>query len=428
MRRAIALALACLGLAAARADAYPLDGWEETGIDRLKAYDMMQQYLLTIGQLRPGSLRGVDEIQLRLLGRPELERPEPSREFSEQIRVQLGADADKYGVALLDLSNPDQPVYAEHNPMMVSNPGSVGKLVVLLAWFQALADVYPDDVGARHRLMLETEIVADAFIRNDHHVVPVWEPGQPRVIRRPITEGDRANLWTVFDWTASASSNAGASMLMAQLVLLKHFGPEYPVSEEASAAFFNDTPRAQLQAIYTDAIQTPLRRNGIDYRYFRQGKFFTREGQRRFGGTNSVSTARELVRYVTRLEQGLLVDAWSSLQIKRLIYLTDWRIRYASSPALSNSAVFFKSGSLYSCRPEPGFTCERNAGNRLNFMNSVAIIESDEDGRKLHYIVAVLSNVLRKNSVWEHRSLAGRIHQLVRSQHPVAPSSAVGAQ
>ena len=97
MRRAIALAIACLGLAAARADAYPLDGWEETGIDRLKAYDMMQQYLLTIGQLRPGSLRGVDEIQLRLLGRPELERPEPSREFSEQIRVQLGADADKYG-------------------------------------------------------------------------------------------------------------------------------------------------------------------------------------------------------------------------------------------------------------------------------------------------------------------------------------------
>ena len=217
-------------------------------------------------------------------------------------------------------------------------------------------------------------------------------------------------------------------MLMAQLVLLKHFGAEYPVSEEAAAAFFNDTPREQLQAIYTDAIQTPLRRNGSDYRYFRQGKFFTREGQRRFGGTNSVSTARELVRYVTRLEQGLLVDAWSSLQIKRLIYLTDWRIRYASSPALNNSAVFVKSGSLYSCRPEPGFTCSRNAGNRLNFMNSVAIIESDEDGRKLHYIVAVLSNVLRKNSVWEHRSLAGRIHQLVRSQHPVAPSSAVGAQ
>ena len=427
MRRATTLLIAALALIAARVDAYPLDGWEETGIDRLKAYDLMRDYLLRIGQLRPGSLRGTAEIQLRLLDRPDLERPEPSQEFSEQIRVQLGADADKYGVALLDLSNPDQPLYAEHNPMMASNPGSVGKLVVLLAWFQALADVYPDDVGARQRLMRETEVVADEFIRNDHHVVPVWEPGQPRVIRRPITEGDRANLWTVFDWTASASSNAGASMLMAQLVLLKHFGAEYPVSEEAAAAFFNDTPRQQLQAIYTDAIQTPLRRNGIDYRYFRQGKFFTREGQRRFGGTNSVSTARELVRYVMRMEQGLLVDAWSSLQIKRLIYLTDWRIRYASSPALNNAAVFFKSGSLYSCRPEPGFTCGRNAGNRLNFMNSVAIIETEENGRELHYLVAVLSNVLRKNSVQEHRALAARIHQIVRSQHPVTAPSAVGA-
>ncbi len=428
MRRVVALLLALSVLVAVRADAYPLDGWEETGIDRLKAYDMMRDYLLQIGQLRPGSLRGIAEIQLRLLDRPELVSPEPSPDFSEQIRVQLGADADKYGVALLDLSDPDKPLYAEHNPVMISNPGSVGKLVVLLAWFQALADLYPDDVGARHRLLLETEVVADEFIRNDHHVVPVWEPGQPRVIRRPITEGDRANLWTFFDWTASASSNAGASMLMAQLILLKHFGTEYPVSEEAAAAFFNDTPRERLQAIYTDAIQTPLRRNGIDYRYFRQGKFFTREGQRRFGGTNSVSTARELVRYMTRMEQGLLVDAWSSLQIKRLIYLTDWRIRYASSPALNNAAVFFKSGSLYSCRPEPGFTCGRNAGNRLNFMNSVVIVETEEDGRNIHYIVAVLSNVLRKNSVAEHRALAARIHQLVRSQHQVAPPSAVGAQ
>ncbi len=64
----------------------------------------------------------------------------------------------------------------------------------------------------------------------------------------------------------------------------------------------------------------------------------------------------------------------------------------------------------------------------LNFMNSVVIVETEEDGRDIHYIVAVLSNVLRKNSVWEHRALASRIHQIVRSQHPVAPPSAVGAQ
>jgi hypothetical protein len=55
-------------------------------------------------------------------------------------------------------------------------------------------------------------------------------------------------------------------------------------------------------------------------------------------------------------------------------------------------------------------------------MNSVAIIETDEDGRRLRYMVAVLSNVLRKNSAWEHRDFAARIHGLVRSLHsPAAP-------
>ncbi len=60
-------------------------------------------------------------------------------------------------------------------------------------------------------------------------------------------------------------------------------------------------------------------------------------------------------------------------------------------------------------------------------MNSVAIIETEENGRELHYLVAVLSNVLRKNSVHEHRALAARIHQIVRSQHPLTAPSAVGA-
>ena len=418
MRRTILALVALTSILAARAEAYPLDGWEETGIDRLKAYDLARDYLLQIGQLKPGALRGLGDIRLALLDRAELSLPESSPELSDQIRAQLGDEADLYGISLLDLSDPDAPRYAEHNALMVQNPGSVGKLVVLLAWFQVLADLYPDDVEARHRLLRDTVVVANEFIRNDHHVVPVWHPGEPRVKRRAIAEGDRANLWTFMDWTASASSNAGASMLMAHLILLKHFGTDYPVSDAMAAAFWTDTPREQLQAIYTDAIQTPLRRNGIDFRRFRQGKFFTREGQRRLGGTNSVVTARELTRYMMLLEQGKLVDPWSSLQIKRLLYLTDWRIRYASHPSLSDSAVYYKSGSLYSCRPEPGFTCNRNAGNRLNFMNSVAIIERESEGRRVHYIVTVLSNVLRKNSVQEHRELAARIHEIVLGVPP----------
>ncbi len=116
------------------------------------------------------------------------------------------------------------------------------------------------------------------------------------------------------------------------------------------------------------------------------------------------------------MEQGKLVDPFSSLEIKRLLYLTDLRIRYASSSVLDGAAVYFKSGSLYGCRDEPGFDCGKYRGNEMNYMNSVAIVETG--GRKpLHYIAVVLSNVLRKNSKDLHISMAADVHRLIGSSH-----------
>ena len=215
---------------------------------------------------------------------------------------------------------------------------------------------------------------------------------------------------------------------MAQLVLLKHYGKDYPPSDEDAAAFFEKTPKTELQKIYLGAIIGPLNRNGINPERLRQGSFFTREGKRRVPGTNSLATARELMTYLVLMEQGKLVDPWSSLEIKRLLYLTDRRIRYASHPALDDSAVYFKSGSLYGCKPEPGFTCEKYMGNRINYMNSIAIVESEEEGRNLRYLVVVLSNVLKKNSAVEHQTFALRIHRLIEDAHPApAATPPVGA-
>jgi hypothetical protein len=125
-----------------------------------------------------------------------------------------------------------------------------------------------------------------------------------------------------------------------------------------------------------------------------------------------------LVHFMTLMEEGKLVDPWSSLEIKRLLYLTDTRIRYAASPALNQSAVYFKSGSLYSCKEEAGFTCGKYIGNKWNYMNSIAIVEVEEDGRSIHYMVAVLSNVLKKNSANIHADFAGELHRLIESEHP----------
>jgi hypothetical protein len=420
-------ALAIALLAAAGASAYPLDGYEKTGIARLEAFDLAREPLLARGDLKPGSLRGTDEVRLRLSDRPDFRLPPSDPELARRLREVLGEDAPAYGIAVLDLSDPAGPRYVELNGDRIQNPGSVGKILVALAWFQAMADVYPDDLQARERLLYETVITADSFIRTDGHTVPFYRPGDAAVKRRPIQEGDSANLWTFFDWMLSASSNAAASAIMKQLILLVHFGPDYPVPQEAADAFLADTPQKELSKLYLDAMLGPLARNGLDAEKLRQGSFFTREGKRRVPGTNSLATARELMKYAVRMEQGALVDPWSSLQIKRLLYLTDIRIRYASHPALDESAVYYKSGSLYGCQPEPGFECGKYMGNRMNYMNSLAIVESEEGGRSLDYIVVVLSNVLKKNSLEEHRELARRIHRLIESLHPPKPAGAGAA-
>ena len=100
--------------------------------------------------------------------------------------------------------------------------------------------------------------------------------------------------------------------------------------------------------------------------------------------------------------------------MKKLLYVTRRRIRYAAAPALDSAAVYFKSGSLYSCIPEPGYECGQYRGNRLNFMNSVAIIESPAAGDNQRvYLVALMSNVLRQNSAADHAEIARRIERLV---------------
>jgi hypothetical protein len=165
----------------------------------------------------------------------------------------------------------------------------------------------------------------------------------------------------------------------------------------------------------------PVSRNGLDIERIRQGSFFTRTGKQHVPGTSSYADARELTRYLLLLEQGRLVDEFSSREIKRLLYMTQRRIRYASSPALADAAVYFKSGSFYRCRPEPGFTCGKYQGNVVNWMNSVAIVESPAGARRHFYLVTVMSNVLRRNSAVEHQTLGTRLHRLIESAHSKPP-------
>jgi hypothetical protein len=403
--------------------AYPIDGYADTGIARLEGYRLAKEGKVAGNRLRPGAWLTTDQVQLRMLQNPDFTLPDSDADLARRIVRLLGEDAKDYSVSVLDLSDPQHPRFAEHNPLTRRNPGSVGKLMVALALFQALADLYPDDIEARKRVLKTTLVTADDFIRTDHHKVPFWKPEINRMPRRSLREGDTANLWSYLDWMLSASSNAAASMVIRELLLLRHFGTAFPVAAEQEQAFFRDTPRAQLHELMLDSLLTPVTRNGLDVHNLRQGSFFTHYGQSHVPGTNSICTTHELMRYLVQMEQGRLVDAWSSLQIKRLMYMTQWRIRYASSPALSQAAVYFKSGSLYRCKPEPDYQCVKYKGNKDNLMNSVAIVEAPAGAPRLYYLVALTSNVLKKNSAVEHQTFATRLHALLKGLHS-APAAA----
>jgi len=413
--------LAALALALAlppAAIAYPLDGYEYTGIHRIEVQRMVQLGKAQGRKRPPGELLPMDKVDLRLLDHQDFELPAADPGLTAKVKRLLGAEVAAYGMGLLDLSDMNNVRYAELNGNKHQNPGSVGKILVALGLFQALADIYPDDIGAREKILRETIVTADKFSVYDHHTVPKFDEAEGRLHRAPIHEGDQATLWTYVDWMMSPSSNSAAAMIQKQLILLQQYGKEYPPSEEEQARFFQETKKTELSALFEKAIQAPVTRNGLDLNNLRQGSFFTREGKRKVPGTSSYATPRSLMEFMVKMEQGKLVDRWSSREIKRLMYITERRIRYGSSGILRESAVYFKSGSLYSCVEEEGFTCKKYHGNKRNYMNSIAIIESPAGENKLFYMAAVLSNVLRKNSAQDHRDLARAVQQQLLADHP----------
>lgn len=414
---------AILALGTSLGEAYPLDGYPYTGIRRLDFYNLAQQGIVSGRQLPAGAKYPLNLIQPRHVALESLDALQTDEEYDRKIRSYLGADKERYGIVVLDLSDPANPIYAEHNASYKSNVGSVGKIIVVTALFNTLAELYPDDVTARENVLRDSRVIADRFIEYDSHEVPIWDVENRKLSHRPLRIGDDASLWEYVDWTLSASSNAAASMVMREVLLLRHFRHDYPVSEEQAQEYLGTAGASGLRESMLGALNDALESNGLDTELLRQGSFFTRYGKNRTGGVTSYGTPRELLKLLLLVEQGKLIDEFSSREMKRLLYMTQKRIRYASHPALTESAVYFKTGSLYSCQPEPGFECGKYKGNKRNTLASVAIVETEKTDRDLHYLVVVISNVLRVNSAVAHQTLAMRIHRMIEARQ-AAPAVA----
>jgi hypothetical protein len=421
------LVLAALVVSAV-VQAFPIDGYEETGIRRVEGVRLVEEGTIGGKKQPPGALLPTAAVDLRMLDYRDMDLPAPDPAFSKQILGLIGNRASQYGIAVLDLSNPEQPRYAEHRGEHRQNVGSVGKLVAALGLFQALADAWPDDIEKRRQILKNTVVTADAFSQSDHHKIRIFNVETSKLTRRTMKIGDQGSLWEFLDWMLSVSSNSAAAMTMREAMLLRHFGKDYPVTEAEIQRFFKDTSGKELTELFQQTFFEPITRNGLDLEQLRQGSFFTHMGKKKVnGGGNSYGTARELMKFLLRMEQGRLVDEFSSRQIKRLLYMTERRIRYASSPALSDSAVYFKSGSLYKCKEEPGFKCGAYKGNVRNYMNSIAIVEYPPGENSLLYMSTLISNVLRENSAVDHQTMGTRIHRLIEKANQEAqPAGAAG--
>ena len=400
--------------------AYPIDGYSLTGIRRLLYLELLCKGELKGRLPEKGGQKNLADIQLRLhnssKGDSLYALPGIDSAFQKGLEDLLPNLHDSYSVAVMDIS-PGQPVrYAARQENRGFQPGSVGKLAVISGLFCELQNLLPASFEERRELLKNRVVKAGGWAVYDHHTVPFFNPEDKKYFKRQVNEKDEFTLYEWADHMVSVSNNGAASVVWREAILMRIFGNEYfDLTFEEAEKFFKETPRALLADIAISVVRDPLISLGITEDEWRLGQLFTRGATAYIPGKGgSIGTPKGLMKWLVALENGEVADPASSLEIKRLLYMTDRRIRYASNDDLDDAGVYFKSGSLYKCGENARVACGgKYRGNIYNYMNSVAIVER---GDSTVYLVALMTNVLGRNSAYDHNMLAGRIDKLVRGE------------
>ena len=397
--------------------AYPIDGYITTGIRRLSLLELAQKGELKGTPLPKGAQKSIKDIQLNLLhtthGNLLKDFPIVDPKLQKEVNRLFPNLDESYSVAILDIS-PDKPMrYAQRQATRGFQPGSVGKLAIITALFCELENQFPDSFEKRQELLKNKMVRAGSWAIYDEHTVPFFDVITKKLVKRQVQEKDVFSLYEWADHTLSVSNNGAASVVWREVILMREFGKDYPtLTEEQGEHYFKSTQKSVLSDMAISVVNEPLRGLGIGEDEWRLGTMFTRGATSYIPGKGgSLGTPIGLMKWMIALENGQITDAKSSLEIKRLMYMTDRRIRYAANTRLKDAAVYFKSGSLYKCDRTTMPNCGKYMGNVQNFMNSVAIVEHGDSTR---YMVALMSNVLRKNSNLDHNGLAGKIDGLMR--------------
>ena len=392
---------------------YPIDGFESTGISRLlyvyKAVNGDKPYK----RIPPGALYKLEDIKLNLEyceGKAVDDILVEDEDFSNAVKKLI--PGGNYSITVLDMSDMSNLRYAEHNENKGYQPGSVGKIVVLNALFTELAKIYPNSWKKRVDLLKSKRVASGIFGTGDHHTIPVYNMETEKQVKRTVVASDEFSLYEWLDHMVSVSNNGAATVVYREAMLMNAFGKNYPnLTNEKALQYFKDERRDSITNLSHRVMNAPLRDLGIEEMEWKLGGMFTRPSGKYVGRKGgSIASPKGLMKFLVKLEQGVVVDKKSSLEMKRLLYMTDRRIRYAQSKKLDSAKVYFKSGSLYKCDRDKNPNCGKYMGNVFNYMNSVIIVEH-QNGKK--YIVCLMTNVLNKNSAWAHLDLAGKIDDLI---------------
>jgi hypothetical protein len=396
---------------------YPVDGYQRTGIKRLEYLRLVEEGRLPGNKLIKGATKSLSDIKLNLTAVSEEEAGqifEPDPTLQSKLNSLFPNLHESYSVTLLDIT-PNRPMrYAKRQESRQFQPGSVGKLAVVVGLFNELSKIYPDDFEKRVDLLCTRQVKSGEWGVYDEHTVPFYNMETEKLVKRQVNTTDVFSLFEWVDHMLSVSNNGAASIVWREAILMNAFGSGYSnLTQEQADAYFKETPKTELMDKQLEVVNNPLRTLGIGEDEWRLGTMFTRGASGIIPGKGgSTGSPLGLMKFLVALERGVIVDYQSSLEIKRLMYMTDRRIRYASNKALADAAVYFKSGSLYKCDRTTMPDCGKYMGNVTNFMNSVATIEQP-DGTT--YMAVLMTNVLKKNSNIDHNVLAGRIDAIVRA-------------
>ncbi|MEM6531383.1 MAG: hypothetical protein AAF654_02100 [Myxococcota bacterium] len=431
-----------LALLPASALAYPTDPSEQerTEIRRLKWQQDINSGERRGRKVPTGAQWSTDRIELKLLEQTEFEltaETSTDPELQDALeKILKRSRFRRYNIAVLDITDPNEPRLAAVNGTRGQTPGSVAKVLVAGALFNELAKRFPNDVAARERLLREHSVSADDWAMPNHHEVPVVK-GERTSIRK-VYKGDTFTLWEWIDHALSPSSNASASMVWREATLMRLMGEEYPPAEYGPKLYSRWDRETWTTASF-DAVTEPIVRAGLDPELFFLKMYFTKNANRYIRSAASRATPIGVVAWMVKVEQGKMIDRWSSQELKKMLYLTRRRVRYLGTRKLDAHAAFFKSGSLYQCKPEPGYTCIAYQGNVVNVLNSLVEIETappppDESSaspepftpevdspaperyRPHVYIVAVMSNELKRNAAMDHARLAEQVHAVITGE------------